>query len=154
VSDSHATVHGFWCYAREQEAASVRLEDALHRSLRESLGRDPEVQIYCDRGVANGSNWPAWTVRSIARSILFFWLQSPSSFASTICRCELEMFRAQVARIARRFSVDAGRLLEHWLVPIRWEDMDPRQWQRMGSAPETLERELSRNPSFEVTPAG
>jgi hypothetical protein len=141
---NQSTIHGFWSYAREQETASGRLQDALQRSLREALGRNPEVEILRDSKIPNGHDWQAWIVRSIARSVLFFWLQSPSSFASPICRFELEMFRAQVTRIARRFStttaqIDDERLLEHWLVPIRWEEMDARQWDRMKNSPETTE---------------
>jgi hypothetical protein len=143
VLNSEPKIYGFWSYAREQGATSARLHEALERSLREALGRNPELEILHDVKIPVGHDFRAEIVRSIARSILFFWLQSPSSLASPVCRFEFEMFRAQVARIARCFSttasVDAERLWRCWLVPIRWEDMDPRQWDRMGNAPETVE---------------
>jgi hypothetical protein len=136
-------VHGFWSYAREQKKASKLLHEALAAGLRESLGRNPEVHIFLDVNAECGINWHQELVRSIARSVLFFWLQSPSCLNSTLCRFELEMFRGQAARIARRFStsapIDPERLFQHWLVAIRWVDMHPGLWAMQGDDPATLE---------------
>jgi hypothetical protein len=132
---------GFWSYARELADASGQLQGILEESLRGALGRAPEVRIFRDVNQEDGTHWRQELVRGIRRSVLFFWLQSPSHLNSPACRFELEMFRAQVARIAGYFGVPAhgGRLFEHWMVPIRWQDVHDNMWPLLRSDPATAQ---------------
>jgi WD40 repeat protein len=132
---------GFWSYSRDLEQASGQLQEVLEASLRGALGRAPEVTIFRDVEQLDGTYWSQELVRAIRRSVLFFWLQSPSHLNSPICRLELDMFRAQVARIADHFCVpgNASRLFEHWIVPIRWQDMHEDMWPSLRSDPATSE---------------
>jgi hypothetical protein len=126
-------LQGFWSYSRRLGSESGRLKTILEDSLSGALARAPEVEIFRDVDQPDGIRWRGQLVRAIRRSILFFWLQSPSYLSSATCRFELEMFRDQVARIARHFGVSshAGRLFEHWIFPIRWQTVHEYMWPPM-----------------------
>lgn len=139
--DPSCRLCGFWSYSRAQEDASGRLLKVVQGSLREAFGRHPEVEIFRDVNQAPGTHWPKELVSAIRRSVLFFWLQSPRYLDSELCRFELEMFQAQVSRIAHHFGVpgNAELLFEHWIVPIRWQNDHEANWPSRRSNPATRE---------------
>jgi hypothetical protein len=134
TQSSTRTLAGFWSYAREQRELQLILHASVESALKEAFGREPQVVIAIDKQIPGGHDWRRWIVQSLAHSVLFYLLQSPSSFRSDMCRFELAMFRAQVQRIARHFSrperpLDAEQLWDLWFTPVRWEEIHPRQWQ-------------------------
>lgn len=136
------TVHAFWSYSRGQEDVGVAdLHRAMQRSLADPMSLYGGLSIFRDNdrktGIDSGSDWPRSIVEAIARSTLFFWVQSPAWLrAGSPCQFEFEAFRDRIARISDEFragsSTSASRDLQGALVvPIRWYDMHPEDWSQI-----------------------
>lgn len=113
------------------------LHAAMQNTLADGLGAICDVWIFRDgdhdTGMGHGHDWKRSIVANLAGSMLFFWNQTPRWVESAYCRFEMDVFRANVVRLARRFSTPSGpidpeRLFERLVIPIRHMDMDVHQW--------------------------
>lgn len=165
------TVHAFWSYSRTTELQGIdALYVAMAASLEEVIAPMP-LQIFRDtapNGLASGEDWRRGIVQAVARSTLFFWVQSPRWLHRAVCRFEFESFRDRVHRAAALLAPQDPEaafddLWSALVVPIRWLDVDDdqwravpepargalaRDWQRMNVVPSLLLPEFRRRHQF------
>jgi hypothetical protein len=139
-------IHAFWSYSRNTESFGG---DALHAAMQASLSEAMaplELRVFRDsaanHGIASGADWSREIVRAIARSTLFFWIQSPRWLHRPICRFELEAFHSRVQRAANLLAPgDTSTFEKLWTamtIPIRWLDAAAAQWQAVPEPPRSF----------------
>jgi len=132
-----SVLHAFWSYSRASEAhGGEELHSAMQTALDETLA-PRQIHIFRDSslasGIGSGVDWRRALVRGIARSTIFFWVQSPLWVHRPVCRFEFFAFRDRVRRLASRLSKqnDAATFDDLWaamVVPIRWAEIADDQW--------------------------
>lgn len=132
-------LNAFWSYSRATDDTGSRdLYEAMRATLRDPISLWGMLDIYRDvdraNGISVGALWPQDVIAAVARSTLFFWVQSPRWLrADSMCSFEFEMFCDRVKRVARHFVTTgseqtAERLLEALVIPVRLFEMEPSDW--------------------------
>lgn len=133
------TVHAFWSYSRVTEGQGIdALHAAMSASFEEVIAPMP-LRVFRDTapdGLASGEDWRRGIVQAVARSTLFFWVQSPRWPHRSVCRFEFEAFRDRVRRAAAALApgdTDAAfkDLWRALVVPIRWLEVDDAHWRHV-----------------------
>ena len=81
---------------------------------------------------------------------MFFWNQTPRWIQNAYCGFEMDVFRANVERIARALpapgkDIDPERLFERLLFPIRYMDMSTHEWDAVPPSLSARFREFRQN---------
>lgn len=123
------------------------LHAAMQATLTEQIATWGEPHIFRDRdrreGIPPGADWVRTIIAAIARSTLFFWVQSPRWLMSPVCVFEFDVFEDRVARIAAEFipsdsPLTTQTLSDALLIPVPIFNMEPKEW--AGIDPELRKR--------------
>lgn len=139
-----STLNAFWSYSRVGEGiGGSELHTTMQAALADPISPWGELRIFRDiarhNSITPGADWPRAITAAIARSTLFFWVQSPMWLKSWVCVFEFDAFEDRVARIAAEFipsgsSVTAQTLSEALLKPVRMFEME-EEWVRIDIDP-------------------
>lgn len=138
-------LHAFWSYSRVlEQAGAASLHSAMRAALADPISLWGELQIFRDNssddGISPGADWFRAVVAAVARSTLFFWVQSPRWLrAGSLCSVEFAAFEDRLARVARHFCPSNAThvtrtLSETLLIPVRMINMSPTDWDQIDPA--------------------
>lgn len=132
------TLNAFWSYSRAgEDIGGSELHTTMQAALADPISPWGELHVFRDNarreGIPPGADWARTIIAAIARSTLFFWVQSPRWLVRPACVFEFDVFEDRVARIAAEFipsgsPLTAQTLSDALLKPVRMFDMGPEEW--------------------------
>lgn len=131
-------LNAFWSYSRTGEGiGGSELHTTMQAALADPISPWGELRIFRDiarhNSIRHGEDWPRAITAAIARSALFFWVQSPKWLKSPVCVFEFDAFEDRIARIAAEFipsgsPLTAQTLSGALLQPVRMFEMEKEEW--------------------------
>lgn len=137
---NNRSLNAFWSYSRSSgEFHGHQLHEAMRSALVNPISLYGDLTIFRDSdlrdGIAPGADWAQVIVEKIARSVLFFWVQSPKWLhPESFCSFEFDAFEDRAARIAKRFLASGDRnLSDALIIPVRLFGVAGRSWDYIDS---------------------